>query len=299
MNGEVQPLLERSRQVMQHTVNPDQPDTHVLQCMEVWNGNQNIENVVESPGMEAWIFSQPYHGQSQGGDVHYLSLCIGGIVTRVLLADVAGHGARVADTSNALRKLLRRFMNAKKQDKLVSELNRKFTELDGERRFATAVVATLLSHKSKLLLTNAGHPRPLLYRVAAKRWEYLHEDALLEIDRDNLPLGIKAASSYQHFILSIKPGDCLLLYTDAITEAINDRNEQLGEGGLLDIVRQVDVAQSAADLGRQIHAKVRAFSTDMNTRDDTTLIAIRFKRDRRKPGMAERLRGYSKALFER
>ena len=80
--------------------------------------------------MEAWIFSYPYLGESRGGDVHYLSLCVGGIVTRIILADVSGHGNEVADTSTTLRELLRRFMNAKKQDRLVAELNRAFSDLD-------------------------------------------------------------------------------------------------------------------------------------------------------------------------
>ena len=132
--------------------------------MEVWNGNRSVENVVQSTGLRIWVSSKPYAGGKLGGDVHYLSLCVGGIVTRVVLADVAGHGEEVADTSLTLRQLLRKFMNAKNQRRLVVELNRRFTQMEQHGRFATAIVATYLSHKSRLLLTNAGHPRPLLFR---------------------------------------------------------------------------------------------------------------------------------------
>lgn len=272
---------------------------HVLQCMEIWNGNQSVENVVVSPGIEAWIFSQPYHGQSQGGDVHYLSLCVGGIITRILLADVAGHGNEVAETSKTLRQLLRRFMNAKKQNRLVSSLNRQFTELESTGRFATAVVATYLSHKSKLLLTNAGHPRPLFYRSAADRWEYLDEAMHAGRERDNLPFGLSNASTYQHFVLPIKPGDWLLLYTDSLTEAGNARDEQLGEKGLLDVIRKISSPVAAALFGKELYAKVREYSPTIAECDDTTLIMIRFTKDRRRPSIAERFRGYAKVLFDR
>jgi hypothetical protein len=59
-------------------------------------------------------------GDQQGEDIHFLSLCVGGIVTRILRADVAGHGDRVAKTSKVLLNLLRKFMNTKKQDRLVA-----------------------------------------------------------------------------------------------------------------------------------------------------------------------------------
>ena len=96
------------------------PESRELHCMEFWSGNRSVESTAKSAGLDVWIFSQPYLGEARGGDVHYLSLCVGGIVTRIVLADVSGHGNQVADTSLTLRKLLRRFMNAKKQDRLVA-----------------------------------------------------------------------------------------------------------------------------------------------------------------------------------
>jgi serine phosphatase RsbU (regulator of sigma subunit) len=275
----------------------DSSHEHVLQCMEIWNGNQSVESIVSSPGMDVWIFSRPYLGQLQGGDVHYLSLCVGGIITRILLADVAGHGDEVADTSQSLRQLLRRFMNAKKQNRLVSELNRQFTELESQGRFATAVVATFLSHKSKLLLTNAGHPHPLFYQRVADRWVYLNDSMLAAGNGDNLPFGLDGSSTYQHFVISVEPGDWLLLYTDSLTEAFNQSDEQLGEEGLMDLVQSISKADSVASFGKELYQRVQAYSETVAESDDTTLIAIRFTKDRRKPGITERLRGYSKLFY--
>lgn len=267
---------------------------HTLQCMELWSGNSSVENIASSTGLEAWIFSQPYQGESSGGDVHYLSLCVGGIVTRILLADVSGHGIKVDTTSNILKKLLRRFMNAKKQDRLVEELNREFSVLEQSGRFATAVVATYLSHKKRLLLTNAGHPRPLLFRKSVGNWQYLTHESNDET-AGNLPLGIGDSTRYEHASLPIEPGDMLLLYTDAFTEAGSNDVHMLGEQGLLSLVETIPLTDPIDQFGRKLVHAARAFAGG-TANDDETLIVIRFGEGRKSPGLMERLRGYSAVL---
>lgn len=271
-------------------------ETHVLQCMEIWSGSKSTENVVSSPGMDGWIYSQPFHGQASGGDVHYLSLCVGGIVTRLVLADVAGHGELVASTSKALRDLLRRFMNVKQQHRLVAEINNEFTRNESNGRFATAIVATLLSHKRKLLLTNAGHPRPLFYKSSSRQWSFL-DNAFLDAPETagNFPLGIVDNSTYQHFKLDVRDDDWLLLYTDALTEAADASDRQLGERGLQEIVSTLDANASPAELGHQLLQKVVGYSGSLDS-DDATIIALKFGSNFRRPGILERLKGYSKLI---
>lgn len=270
-------------------------DSHDLHCMEIWSGNRSVESTAKSTGLETWIFSQPYSGESHGGDVHYLSLCVGGIVTRIVLADVSGHGNRVADTSARLRKLLRRFMNAKKQDRLVAELNREFSDVEQTGRFATAIVATYLSHRKQLLLTNAGHPRPLIFRKASGLWEYVDQELAKNDRADNLPLGVEGSTIYQTTELAIESDDLLLLYTDAFTEANGSDGKQLGEAGLLSLVQSVSLSIPFAQFGRELLSAVRAFSDGVSC-DDETLMVIKFGQGRRSPGIMERLRGYAEVL---
>ncbi len=269
---------------------------HELQCMEIWSGNESIENFVTAPGMEAWVFSQPYHGDLHGGDVHHLSLCVGGIVTRIALADVAGHGQAVAETSKTLRQLLRRFMNAKSQNRLVVELNRRFTEMEQGGTFATAVIATYLSHQRRMLLTNAGHPRPLVFRQAINEWQFLSDEAIDHGYADNLPLGLDGACSYQNYSFSLEANDWVLLYTDAFTEAMDPKEKLLGEMGLIELVRQIPLSTNADEFGRKLIWGVQAYSQGAPTEDDATLIIMRFTKNRRVPGVMERLRGYGKVI---
>lgn len=271
---------------------------HELHCMEIWNGNRCVEKTVTSAGLHAWVFSQPYQGEKQGGDVHYLSLCVGGIITRVVLADVAGHGDRVRETSKKLRNLLRKFMNAKKQDRFVAELNREFTELETKEGLATAVVATYLSHKSTLLLTNAGHPRPLLYQQSQKNWVFLDEPKNTLVRGENFPFGLDPSTSYEHFVIKIESGDWLLLYTDAYTECCDMHDEMLGEEGFLRIVDRLPRTDSVSQFGRELNRLVSEFSARWPDDDDTTLIAIRFTSERRTIGFIEKLAGYRNMLSQ-
>ena len=65
-----------------------------------------------------------------------------GRITRLMLADVSGHGSAVAATANQLRLLMRRYVNHIQQVKFVSSMNDEFSNVSQAGRFATAVVAT-------------------------------------------------------------------------------------------------------------------------------------------------------------
>ena len=145
-----------------------EPEIHAMRCMEIWGGYQAEQDAIGTPGLDIRVYSEPYHADLEGGDVHYVSLCGGGIITRLIVADVSGHGSTVGVFSSALRALMRKNINAKSQRRLVRSLNRQFTEMADLCRFATAVVATYLATNRTLSVCNAAHPRPLLDRAEAR-----------------------------------------------------------------------------------------------------------------------------------
>ena len=149
------------------------PDQHTLQCMEIWGGIEPVERTVATPGLDLWVFSQPFGGDEQGGDVYYVTLCGGGLITRIVVADVSGHGSSVAEFSLSLRSLLRKNINQKSQKRLVERLNRQFADMAEMQRFATALVITYLASTDRLSVCNAGHPRPLFYQASEGKWSFL------------------------------------------------------------------------------------------------------------------------------
>ena len=75
-----------------------QPAQH-MQCMEVWGGSQLTSAGVEMGGLDVWVYSKPFGEAQRGGDVYYASSCATGRISRLLLADVSGHGTSVAATA--------------------------------------------------------------------------------------------------------------------------------------------------------------------------------------------------------
>src|SRR5688500_16941273 len=109
----------------------------IMQCMEVWGGNQLVDNSVSMSGLDAWVYSRPFHDDEDGGDVYYVSSCATGRITRLLVADVSGHGAAVGKIAIGLRTLMRQFVNRIDQSSFVTSMNAQFTEISQAGNFAT------------------------------------------------------------------------------------------------------------------------------------------------------------------
>src|SRR5688572_22424566 len=186
--------------------NPPQsvPSQQVMQCMEIWGGIEPVDTSVVMPGLDAWVYSRPYGGARAGGDVHYVSSCATGRVTRLLVADVSGHGAAVCDTAGELRRLMRRYVNYIDQTRFVRSMNPRFAAFAHSACFATAIVTTFYAPNNHLSLCNAGHPPPLLYRARARTWSFLRDAAndAPQPESDvpaGLPLGVVDRASYAQF----------------------------------------------------------------------------------------------------
>jgi len=251
-----------------------QPPQH-MQCMEVWGGSQLTAQAVELGGIDTWVYSKPFGQSEYGGDVYYASSCATGRISRLLLADVAGHGHSVAATAAELRTLMRRFVNRLDQTEFVRLLNQQFAALSRHGAFATAIVTTFFAPSRRLTICNAGHPRPLLYRSAQRQWDLLgHHEQTARSAPSNLPLGILAASEYEQFDVELEPGDCLLSYTDALIESCDADGEMLGEAGLLQIIRLLrDVGTE--ELIETLIGEIAQRYPENLSEDDVTVMVMR------------------------
>lgn len=269
------------------------PDGRSMHCMEIRGGAGAVEAAVTTPGLDVWVFSRPYEGATHGGDVHYLSLCGGGVITRLILADVSGHGSEVAGVSASLRTMMRKNINTKSQTRLARDLNRQFAELSQMRRFATAVVATYLATRKRLSVCNAGHPRPLYYHAAAGTWTLLDQGAG---EVGNLPLGIDDETPYHQFTVTMGRHDLVLFYTDALIEAADVSGRQLGEEGLLTLARGLEPSDPGR-LSAGLLAAVDGHRDGRPAEDDTTLVVLHHNANGpRRPSVAEKLDVYAKVF---
>jgi len=247
-------------------------DVKHMQCMEVWGGNRPVDSGVIMPGVDAWVFSQPCENQAAGGDVHYLSTCCGGKVVRMVVADIAGHGAGVAETGANLRLLVRRFINHQNQLNVVQSLNREFAAASSSGVFATAVVMTFVSSGNQLVVSNAGHPPPLWFQSKRRRWTLLQPQTAK--DAGGVPWGIQDESTYQQFKSPLSVGDIVLCYTDSQAEAKGADGELLGTEGLLRIARSVGNVNPSQLIPRLL-SEIAKYDPAYASRDDVTCLAFR------------------------
>ena len=252
----------------------DSPAEH-MECLEVCGGSQLTARGVVIGGLDAWVYSKP-HGQApRGGDVYYASSCAAGRITRLLLADVSGHGKPVAAIAADLRLLMRRFINRWDQAEFVRLLNQQFSALSKKGTYATAIVSTFFAPSRKLILCNAGHPRPILYRASQGEWSLLgQEDPSHPPGPLNLPLGILSITEYEHFEVELEPGDCLVTYTDALIESTDADGEKLGECGVLRLLKLLGDVKPEKLIDALLGEIAERYPENLSD-DDVTVLIVR------------------------
>ncbi len=249
-------------------------DSHMLQCMEIWGGNERIEQAIAVAGVNAWVYSRPYQGESQGGDIHYVSMCGGAKISRFVVADVSGHGLEAGPVAKRLRSLMKKYINTVDQARFARALNSEFSALASGGTFATAVLATYFAPTDHLVICNAGHPPPLWYQASRGTWQFLQSEMNETVDRmSNLPLGIIEPTSYAQFAVPLEKDDLVILYTDSLIECTNADDEQLGDEGLLRMVEAID-AKQPQHVQRRLLGAVEAYNNSDDSQDDVTVVVL-------------------------
>ena len=138
-------------------------ETETLQCMRIWSSNQMFDGSVTISGLDVHVYSIPHAEAVGGGDVLYISSCATGRITRLLVADVSGHGTEVDSIAQFLRSLMEKNINHIDQSRLVEAMNRQFGQDQENHLFATGLVLSHFGPTGELTLCNAGHPPPFLF----------------------------------------------------------------------------------------------------------------------------------------
>ncbi len=250
-------------------------ETETMPCMEDWGGNQAEDRGVMMSGLDAWLYARPFEGGAAGGDVHYVSSCATGRVTRMLVADVSGHGDPVAAIGAKLRHLMRRYVNHLDQTRFVVALNNEFGALVGDGGFATSVVGTFFGPTNHLTLSNAGHPPPLLWRRSTGQWSLV--EAAPEAKGSgaaDLPLGVLEKPSYTQQHMKLGVGDLMLFYTDALPESRGSDGRLLGSTGLLRIAAGLDTSRPEGLIAALLES-IRGLHEGNLDGDDVTVLLFR------------------------
>ena len=253
---------------MEDTPHMDQLTQETMSCMEVWGGNQTTWSHFVVPGLDLWVYSQPFGAEDCGGDVYYLSSCASGRVTRMLLGDVSGHGIEAAPAADKLREIMRKNVNYIDQARVVKSLNEQFEDASSVGRFATALVSTYFAPSRELSVCTAGHPPPLIYRAAARLWEPLEAN---NANLRNMAIGVMGGQEFASTKLKLKTGDILMGYSDALFESYDAGGSILFSAGLATIANSLTFNEPG-EFVQKLLERIRDMNAKNLISDDATVI---------------------------
>jgi phosphoserine phosphatase RsbU/P len=247
-----------------------------LRCAEVWGGIDRADTELCSGALEAALFSSAHHGV-RGGDIYYLSVCGHDRLTRIVIADVAGHGPVVSKTAEMIYQCLLRHMNEDDGGSLLAELNRDASAL-GIRAITTAAVLGIYTEDADLRLAYAGHPPALICRRGASHWEPAPYQVRPEPSAD-IPLAVLDIADYQQQRTTLGRGDRMFIYTDGVLDAPTPDGGRLGLKGLIEVLDAGEDGESVGALKGRVIEAMALDEEGQATHDDVTFLALEVSRE--------------------
>ena len=237
-----------------------------IQCTEVWGGIGSCDVSVKLAGVRGECYSRVFEGGEEGGDIHFLSVCGMNILSKVVLADVSGHGEENAEVSRIIHNALIENIGAHDNSSMLAHVNDAFLQRrEGAFKFTTMVSLIIDSRDRSLVYAYAGHPSILRGVRATGRFERLEPEGE---QRGGMPLGVLQGSEYRQHFVQLEEGDVLAVYTDAFSEAKGDDGELVGEEGLATVLEGAGSMEPA----RIKDHLLGALGPDWN--DDASLILL-------------------------
>jgi phosphoserine phosphatase RsbU/P len=191
----------------------------------------------------------------------------------VVIADVSGKGVPAALLMAMCRSALRALApDGATPSDVMRKLNTLLYPDIKEDMFISMAYAVLDRRDGSVKLVRAGHDAPAVYRA---------KDGSIEmIKPPGMAVGIDSGRAFNRvtadFSVSLEPGDCLVFYTDGVTEALNRGGDEFGLEAMKKAI-QASAPEGAAAIVRRVADDVKAFVGDHPQHDDITLIAIRKK----------------------
>lgn len=182
-----------------------------------------------------------------------------------ILADVSGKGVAAAMLASNLRAVFRSLVPLDLSvENFMVRANRLFRESALPSQYATSVFGRA-SAQGDLELLNVGHPPALLASDGSIQW----------FESSCRPLGIFSDDMVCANKARMRPGDTLVLYSDGISEAVNDREEEYGVDAVARLLSQQEQRAPSLFIDA-LTENIAAFRRGAERADDETLLAIQY-----------------------
>jgi sigma-B regulation protein RsbU (phosphoserine phosphatase) len=216
------------------------------------------------PAVEGWEISASWQPATGVGGDCYDAIPFGRGRLGLSIADVVGKGIPAALLMSNLQAAVRAFAtDAAQPAELCHQVNRILCGRIAEDRFISFFYCVVDSEVGTLTFANAGHYAPVLVRA---------DGQVERLTSGGAVLGVFPEGVYVQDRVSIGTGDRLVLFTDGITEARDELDEEFGEDRLVALARE-HRGCSAPALQARITDTVAAFASG-RFQDDATLIVM-------------------------
>ncbi len=189
----------------------------------------------------------------------------------VVIADVSGKGVPASLIMAICRSVLRAeaARNPSPAD-VLRKVNRQLYPDIKEDMFISMAYLILDHERDGVTLARGGHDAPLLYKRQLQR--------VTPVKSPGMVLGIDSGNVFDRltvdFAVPLERDDCLVLYTDGVTEALNTEGDEFGLGRAIESVR-ASATDGAQAIVKRVIDDVHNFIGSTPQNDDITLIAIR------------------------
>ena len=190
----------------------------------------------------------------------------------ITVADVSDKGVPAALFMVACKTLLKDCAlllgTVEQLSEIVARTNDRLAEANEEGMFVTAFTGVLDVETGEFVYVNAGHNPPLVRKNGIF--------AFLPIAKSPM-LGVMKGMDFPAERLTLEPGDMIFLYTDGVTEAMNEKQELFGEERLQETLAEQPKERTAAEILEAVRGAVESHADGAEPNDDVTMLGLVFK----------------------
>ena len=224
--------------------------------------------IPQAEGFEIAAFNRP--ALAIGGD-YYDVIRIDESHIGLAIADVSGKGIPGAILMSSCRSILRALAQWNLDGiAVLKDLNRAMTESVGEDMFISMLYMILNTASRELSIFRAGHETPLIWRADAGGIE--------GVESKGVAIGLTDSETFDTILgetkVKLRPGDCVLAYTDGITEAMDCSQNEWGLDSLKKSVSQV-ANKDASSIINTINDRLDEFTNNCHQYDDMTMLVLK------------------------
>ena len=243
------------------------------QDLQVAHEIQRILLPASSPEISGWQISGiNIPARHVSGD-YYDYITVDETHCGLAIADVSGKGVPASLIMAMCRSVLRSQAHGQlSAAHVLREVNAQLFPDIKEDMFISMAYTIIERDGGTITLCRAGHDAPLLYKAV--------DQTVSKINPPGMALGIDSGGVFNRvtgdFSLTLESNDCLVLYTDGVTEALNSDGDEFGMANVIKAI-QASASEGAAGIITRLTDDLRAFVGPYPQYDDITLIVIRKK----------------------